>query len=448
MTDLERFESEWANNKSFKGQRGKQTQAKYEDILFSIWKHHPDWSVRGFQISVPTDEPEYRTIYRVIELAEKAGLVICIKKYLVGEFNRSYHKDQNLFNLVFRDGENRYKKWLDSNRSENDIFARLKLTKKKVINSDIQTTFNTKQPQRKKDIRLNYDIEKLHKLYEDIEGRYLPLVERLNSKAIHENLKIKYDLHFDKEGLPTGRPSSYFCNTLNPKKKHRDTSGEFRPDFLKRVGLVGYHEVYDIKSEYPRVNYLFNTGKWKDDDYDFYNEIIEDSQKKNATEEVIQRGETKYSHFNDSMKQLFMRIYFGNGSYKQAWRNGYIRERLEREGIIKIERNFREVILDKKKYDDFFKMLNNDEDINYDVWQTLSKSVENICGPSIGNLVAWYSFFIETEVKIALLRSGKVVYNVYDGFYYDEDIKEEIKDLLGKKAKFVYNKFMKVIRLD
>jgi hypothetical protein len=432
MADIEKFNRYW----KFEGQRAEQTQTKYENILFSIWKHHPDYNDRGFQISIKRDNQEYRTIYRVIDLAENAGLLVCIKKYLVGEFNRSYHKNQSLFDMAFRSGNNKYKNWLDNNKDD-DIFGKLK-SKSKIVNNQIPPIIS-KHPKRRIK-KTNYDIDKLYEISPEMLNCYSEKLKILNSNAIHDDLKLDYNLHFDNDGLPTGRPYSYFCNTLNPNKKHIDNSIESRPDFLKRVGLSSYHEVYDIKSEVPRVNYLFNTGEWKDDDYDFYSEIIKDTGINDYSNITLTR---KY------YKDLFMRIYFGKGSFRQSY-NGMNENRQGNSvfrKILGLDRINKDLIKGLSEYEYFQKMLDNGELIDLKVWDIICKSTENVIGAFLGNLIFWYCFFIETEVKIELLNRGKVVYNVYDGFYYYQDIKDEIRDILKVKAKFIYDKYMKVIKL-
>jgi hypothetical protein len=345
--------------------------------------------------------------------------------------------------LVFRGSENKFGNWLDLAKAlpKTDIIHNL--LQEEFDNTDIPTLSSVKIIT-KKIKKLNFDLEKLHILSGDIFTRYYKLLLKLNKTAIHNELKFMSFIHFDKDGMPTGRPYSYFCSTLNSKKKHKITAGEFRKDFLTRIGLPDYYEVYDIKSEIPRINYLFHTGEWKDDSYDFYSEIIKDTGMLENLGDTIPRGETEYTHYNDSMKQLFMRIYFGKGSDLQAWQ-GYMTEKLEREGLSLVKKN-KEIILDEGKYWFFGDMLDNDEGLNLKLWKIISASTRKICGPSIGPLIFWYSFFIETEVKIELLKRGKKVYNVYDGFYFNKDIKDEIIDLLKVKSKYVYNKYMKPIQ--
>ncbi|GHV74437.1 hypothetical protein AGMMS49940_17490 [Spirochaetia bacterium] len=442
MTELEKFNSIW----KFKGQRAKQTQEQYENVLFSIWKHHKeeDDDETGFQISCF----DKRTIYKVVELALNSGLLIKIKNYSTGHHTRLYQKNLILFDLIFRNAENKYGKWLDLSKTdpETDIIHKLKEEEfnKADISAICSKKLTLKTLKSKKTKSLNYDIVKLKDKSNQMLSHYFQLLQRLNKSVAHNDLKLFKFLYFGKDGLPSGRPYSYFCLTLNPKKSHKKITAELRDVFLTRIGIPDYYEVYDIKSQIPRINYLFHTGEWKDDSYDFYAEIIKDTKMLEETGDAIARGENEYSHYNDSMKQIFMRIYFGKGSVLQAW-NGYLKEKLTREKLAEFKNN-KEVILDKKNYDWFFAMLDNGEGLDFKLWEIISASTRKICGPSIGNLVFWYAFFIETEVKIELLKRGKKVYNVYDGFYYNEDIKDEIIDILKVKSKYVYTKYMKPIQ--
>jgi hypothetical protein len=433
MTDLEKFEKVWNGNfetTHWSGgingftRRAYKTKIKYEEILFSIWKHHPDWDVKnGFQIKC-----QDRTVYRVIDLAERAGLLIKVKNYSAGRHTRTYHKNYGLFDAVFKNQDNKYGSWLNKTDKDNkdyDIIHRLMIqeTYKDKNSPYVDKSLKLKSRRYKK---LNYDLIKLHVLCEKMLPHYLKLRDKLNDQVDHQDLVMFTWLKFDKYDMPTGRPYSYFCSTLNRNKKHKviDPSMEYRDDFLKRIGLPDYHEVYDIKSEIPRINWLFHTGEWKPDAYDFYTEIIKDTEFEKYLDWTLDRGETKYTDYEDSMKQLFMRVYFGKGSDKQSY-NGYLKDRLQRP---------------RRDGMNFYEAQDEGYELNYDLWTVVCDSTNKICGPSIGNLIFWYAFFIETEVKIELLKRGKKVYNVYDGFYYNEDIKDEIIDILDDKAKYVYNK--------
>lgn len=438
MTEIDKFDKIWNDHfqatvrmgKKFRQtKRDRETQERYENILFSIWKHHPDWDKdNGFQIKCRD-----RTIYRVLDLAEEAGLLIKVKNYSVGNHTRMFHKNHKLFDHYFRNQENKYGVWLNQGNVDQDIIYNHLLNQ---CNNNINIPYvaiksgltSTKVK------KLNYDLNKLYELSEKMLLHYYRLLEKMNNKTIHPDLNFISWLKFDNDGLPTGRPFSYFCSTLNRKKKHKiiDPSMEYRDDFLKRVGLPDYYEVYDIKSEIPRINHLFHTGEWKDDDCDFYSEMIKDTEMAKYLEWEVRRGDTPNYDYEDSMKQLFMRVYFGKGSDLQSY-NGYLNDKLKRVG---------------NNYMSFWYDMDKKEEIDFEMWKVICNSVRNICGPSLGNLVFWFSFFIETEVKIELLKQGKIVYNVYDGFYYNQDIKAEIVELLKVKAQYVYNNYMKLIKIS
>jgi len=465
MNELEAFDKVWNGHfhktKFWGGDRlsrkGREHKERFENILFSIWKHHPDWEdARGFQLKCNFDSPSYRTLYRVRKLAEDAGLLVKVGNYYAGDHTNYYKKNLPLFDLVFRNEENKYGKWLEDSKSdvELDLVYKLlledfgRLNKENKYNLYDHTPANdTGKPKKRtrKPKGQNYDLEKLHSLTGRMFSHYYDLMARLNDAAKHHEMKLVSFIYLTPKGLPSGRPYSAFCSTLNPKKKHRDTSGEYRADFLSRIGLPDYHEVYDIKSEIPRVNYLFHTGEWTDDDYDFYAGILKHADlfyKPDVWDTSVSRGGGRFDDYNDSMKQLFMRIYFGKGTDLQSY-NGYIQEREKRN-----ERH--NTLYDKGELDDsdlIDIMYRNKETLDLSVWKKICNSTREVCGKSIGPLVFWFSFFIETEVKIELLNRGKTVYNVYDGFYFNQDISSEISDILAEKAKYVYDTYMKPIRL-
>jgi hypothetical protein len=430
---LDRFNAVW----KFSGKRGRLTRMNYEHILFSIWKHHNDWdSENGFEIKCF----RHRTMARVRKMAEEAGLLIRTRNYFVGDHTNEYHKNQPLFDFIFRGSDNRYAEWLmESERYNYDIidvelrkeFEDIKFKKNHFF------TMKTEQQERhikrmeNKKQKLNYDIRMLYIICYEMLETYMDHLVTLNRAVPHRDLEFISYLYFDGNGFPKGRPYSRFCSTGNDNKKHRDDSLELRTQFLKRIGLPDYYEVYDIKSEVPRINWLFHTGEWKDDSYDFYTEIINDYETRcpDPDGDRISRGKAGDEYYNDSMKQLFMRIYFGKGTWKQAY-DGYKEEKLAREKA--------KIYWPWAKDEDFIPYDFND-------WYELCVATENICGPTIGPLIFWYSFFIETEVKIELLNRGKKVYNVYDGFYFNQDIKDEISDILKIKAKYVYEKYMKPV---
>jgi hypothetical protein len=439
MTGLKKYNSVWLVH--FTGQRGKKQKSDYENILFSIWKHHPDKDEEGFQINPKKVKgTNSRTVYRAIKLAENAGLLKKVKNYSVGRFHRFYRKNKMLFELVYRNSENKYGKWLNDNRKQ-DVFGGQTLSKitksgfLELTNLNGKVKIGNADKAKRKKKKLKYDLDKLHQLSKTMLPRYYEIIVKLNQSAVHNDLRFRTFLRFDECHLPTGRPYSYFCNTRNDKKKDKvkDWSIENRSDFFERVDLGGYREVWDISSEVPRVNYLFHTGEWKPNNYDFYAEIIKDACVTDIDGRKLSRGGSRVTNYNDSMKQMFMRIYFGTGSDLQSY-NGYNKERIKR------ATNEDWSISD---------VLDRDEKLPvYEDWVKICNSTRKIVKPSIGNLIFWYTFFIEAEVLLEMRNRGKAVYNVYDGFYYDKDVGREIQRLVREKALFVYENFMKGIRLE
>jgi hypothetical protein len=442
LTEFEKFNQVWKAYPPFNGQRGKQTERKYKEVIYSLWKNHRDWKDEdgedGFQINCK----EKGTIYTVRNLMEESGLLIRVSDYSTGHHTRTYHKNTDLFNLAFINSDYTYANWLNNPKSKDiidDIYSdEFNNVKFDYVNKYLKTK-NLKTKLQK----LNYNIEKLYRISKPMLEYYHDLALRLNNSVNIPGLKLKTFLYFNDEGLPKGRPYSYFSNTLNPEKKHKkiDTSYQTRTDFLNANGLSDYYEVYDIKSEIPRVNYLFHTGEWRDDSFDFYQEIINEYDKVIRYSGRLDRGETQRTHSNDSMKQLFMRIYFGKGSDSASF-GGRVQEKQKRLDNTKIDDSgLTELELYQWSLEYGWKVIKDD-------WFILCEKTREVVKPSIGNLIFWYSFFIETEVRNELLNRGKHVYNVYDGFYYNQDITEEIKELLKIKSKFVYEKFMLPIHLQ
>ena len=496
MTELEKYDQIWngqfQKTKNIKSkyfpytERGWMNKAKYENILFSIWANHHDWDeIDGFEIKCRYKSEEQRTIYRVRELAEDAGLLLKVGNYYAGDHTNYYKKNHVLFDLIFRGADNQFGKWLEESDKnvDLDIIYKIKIGEFNLLSKD--NNFNIFSPnvvtnlraKRKRKKTYVYSLDSLKKLTKTMLPHYYNLMTELNNSVINDKLKLVTFIGLDENDEPRGRPYSKFCSTLNPNKEHKGTDGVLRTDFLKNIGIPDYYEIYDIKAQIPRVNWLFNTGEWKDDSYDFYSEIINDVDRFSEYGWKISRGKAGSINYNDSMKQLFMRIYFGKGTDEQSFL-GYENEKrrrilqinnakcwldakqLPRKERISTMKTFQCVrcIFGKNcpeisnctafyELDKWETEKQSNEDMNIYFWRYLCNSTKKICGQHfIKDLVFWYSFFIETEVKIELLKRGKKVYNVYDGFYFNSDISGEIGLLLKEKAEHVYINYMKPLR--
>ena len=137
--------------------------------------------------------------------------------------------------------------------------------------------------------------------------------------------------------------------------------------FMKNMGLTGYKQVYDIKSEVPRTTILCNTGIWKPDSYDFYTEVVNESQPLEVTRKKI--------------KELYMRFNFDTGTDKELF-NHYKRSRkfsIGHEYGLKYNQA-------SKLYD---LRLDNDEEYTFDEWVLLKNVINKLQGKSWGNLIFW-----------------------------------------------------------
>jgi len=477
--EVNNFNEVW----QFNGQRGEKTRANYENILFELWsKPHYFKNYNGLQISSKVNGKRNKTYNRVINLAVDAGLFIILKNYFAGKHTRIYGRNNKLFKSVFG---NNYKNWLKNrsgkSRYDNTSIQYEFVSSKKQSNNftaqnvnsslkehDNNTIVQDKIFSHKKhdnnvithlepyDINywanldvatnlklteteinsLNYDIYKLYDLKTTMLPHYYNLMLELNEAAIDGDLKFTTFLCFDDKGLPSGRPWSPFCATKNDKKKHdKNDDRESRKAYLRRIGLSDYVEIFDMKSQVPRVNRLFQSGTWKPDSYDFYAEIKKGTETYKRGDELPPRGINKYCLDNeDTMKGIFMRMFFGKTSPRQlftAHRNDFVRR----------HKGYTYEI-----YDDPC----NIETIKDYVWLDIYNSFQNIVMPPIKALVFWFTFFLETEIKIELLKNGKKVYNVFDGFYYHERFKDEtraeIEQIMNVKAIEICENWMKPLR--
>jgi hypothetical protein len=202
---------------------------------------------------------------------------------------------------------------------------------------------------------------------------------------------------------------------------------EKRGDFLKRMELSDYKEVYDIKSEVPRTTILANTGIWKPDSYDIYTEIIKESGVQEITRDVI--------------KDLYMRFNFGTGTQKQRF-NYYRNER--------IKLLLKEFDIAKTTGRIFYEMREENElEYTFDEWIELSNAIEKIQGKSWGNLIFWWTSLIQIYTIFNVLqKTGTRIYNVYDGFYAPSNIKKDfIVNVIKGSAEYIYNKYIKDVTI-
>jgi predicted transcriptional regulator len=423
--DITRFEKVWKKEFiSYRGRyRKKHTDTKketeYKNCLFRIFFKHWD-EADGFQINMENVGEiigkSYITVHRMILFFLKTGIINRCHNYYVGKQTYFYHKNSELFNYLYKSKCNDYYTWILNNK--NNINNNINNNSNVFTNKKRKTVTEPNKRGRKPKI-----YTENYKLLSKIEKEFSPIIEKLNRKQ-HEKLQINFGLRFNKNGNYTGRTSSSFCYTLNEDKKHTfDTTMIPRSLFMKNVGLTGYKQVYDIKSEVPRTTILSNTGIWKPDSYDFYTEVVKESQPLEVTREKI--------------KELYMRFNFDTGTDKELF-NHYKRSRKFSIG--------HEYGL---KYNEASKLydlrLDNDEEYTFDEWVLLKNVINKLQGKSWGNLIFWWTSLIQIKTIYETLKdTGIRIYNVYDGFYSPREItKKYLVTTVKQSADYIYNKYIK-----
>ena len=429
--DINKFYRIW--KKEFISQRGRyknknfdtKKEAEYKNCLFTIYKYHWD-DVDGFQINMvnvgKTIGKSNITVHRMISFFLKTGIIKRCHNYMPGKQTYFYHKNSPLFNYLYRSMSNDYYVWLSNNinnkSNTNNINTNINYISNVFTNRKGKTVNGQKKRGRKpRKYTENYE------LLTKIEKEFIPIISKLNRKQ-HQDLQIDFNLHFKFNGDFSGRSWSFFCKTLNEEKKHNsDNSMEKRTDFLKRVGLGNYKQIYDIKSEVPRTTILSNTGIWKPDSYDIYTEIIKES----GVQEITR----------NRIKDLYMRFNFGTGTQKERY-NYFRNSRIQK---IKNEYGMNE----REAKDYFYLGLENNCEYNFDEWVLLSEAIEKIQGKSWGNLIFWWTSLIQIKTIYETLKdTGIRIYNVYDGFYCPSGItKKYLVKTVEQSADYIYNKYIK-----
>lgn len=425
--DINHFQKVWS--KEFISYRGRykkkhidtKKEQEYKNCLFTIYSYHWD-EVDGFQINM--ENIGYKigkspaTVDRMILFFIKTGILERCHNYSVGRQTYFYHKNSSLFNYMYKSINNEYYTWIINNNNQN------KLNNKQYNSSYVFTNRNDNYIDKiKKRGRKPITYTPNFKLLKRIEKEFLPIIDKLNHKQ-HEKLQIDFGLRFsDKNGNFTGRSSSYFCFTLNEDKQHKhDNTMIPRKVFLNEVGLVGYKQIYDIKSEVPRTTILSNTGIWKPENYDFYTDVIEQSQVAEIT--------------RNRLKELYMRFNFDIGTDKELY-NHFRRSR-----IFTIKHEYGMSIKAAERL--YYLNLENECEYTFDEWTMLRNAIEKIQGKSWGNLIFWWTSLIQIKTIYEVLKDTKIrIYNVYDGFYGPSEIeKQYLVYKVKEAADYVYDEYI------
>jgi hypothetical protein len=426
--DIDKFNKVW--KKEFKSKRGRykkeffdlKKETDYKNCLFSIFSRHWD-EPDGFQINMKiTGEhigKSFVTVSRMIQVFIKSGLLSRCHNYMVGKQTYFYHKNSVLFNHIFTGISNEYYDWILNNKINN---TKIKSNNNNKYSNVFMSTNQVTVEEKKKRGRKPKMYIPNHDLLLKIEKEYLPIIDKLNKKQ-HEQLKINLGLRFNSRGNYSGRSSSFFCYTLNEKKKNYDTTMMTRSKFLNEMGLSNYKQVYDIKSEVPRTTILCNTGIWKPESFDFYSEVKKETDPLEVT--------------RDRLKEFYMRFNFDTGSDKELF-NHFKRSRvfyLKHENGLTFKESYK---LYDIRYD-------NGVEYTFDEWKYLGSVIKNIQGKSWGNLIFWWTSLIQIKTIYTVLKeTGIRIYNVYDGFYSPPEIKKDyLVKVVKQSSEYIYNKYIK-----
>ena len=172
----------------------------------------------------------------------------------------------------------------------------------------------------------------------------------------------------------------------------------FRKDFLDERGLGDFKEVSDIKSQIPRLTgYLRGKLEWKCGD---------------VYEMITTEASVKICR--SIMKELFMPIYFPSGrSLKQLYKG-----------------DRRPKSMEKKKWIDRTKLISLED------FKKTAQATKEIIGESYKNYIFIATSIIEILTLHQLIKNGHKVFNIYDGFYSNEDIGDLIEKTVSDRVKY------------
>ena len=255
----------------------------------------------------------------------------------------------------------------------------------------------------------NYFIE-----HDTVQARYIDfidaylyrIVEYINLHS-HPDFNLIYNLRFLRYDIKRwgkmrpveefkGRVFNLACLTKSGKEGKvykKEDKRSFRTDFLKERGMDDYEEIFDIKSQIPRLTgFLNGTIEWESEDV--YVQI-----KKRANVDLIR----------DNIKSQFMPLYFGKRTLRQLYAGD------------KRKKNW----IDKSKI------------LSFEDYKKIYHATNEIIGKSFGNYIFVATSIIEILTLYRLIKTGHKVFNVYDGFYSNE----QIADLINKTVSEVAEEF-------
>jgi hypothetical protein len=207
--------------------------------------------------------------------------------------------------------------------------------------------------------------------------------------------KIKFRTHQDFRG----RVYNNLCFTKSGKKIYKKQDFRVnRNDYLNHINLKNYGEVYDIKSEIPRLSHYLQFDIEFFQIKDYYNYFL--------TNTGFNTGNIRMNR--DDVKSLFMRCYFSND----------------------INTSYRYYTYSvKNKYGGYSK----------DSFTKLYDEIRKI-KPMGNEIFLWTSLLELYILDDVYKRTGNKLVNVYDGFYFEINKKSEIQKEIEKSILIVSKK--------
>lgn len=224
---------------------------------------------------------------------------------------------------------------------------------------------------------------------ESLPGDVAEMIERLNDGEKDEfkkdfSIRLSTWLTASKKSLivrKSTRSYSQFCS-------YKKATGD-RQRALDREGLT---REFDIKSAVPRITSLLNKGAWLDNSVDLYETIFKAAGIEREWDEALR----------ESVKDVFMRMYFVE-SPRQSW--------------------------------NFYRMAKGEKAFNRREYLRLFDAVRSVVGKPLGGEIFLWESILETQVAYRLKELGHRILNVYDGFYFRDDLSvEEVEKCVAKAA--------------
>ena len=215
---------------------------------------------------------------------------------------------------------------------------------------------------------------------------YVNILINENNQYTSPNAMSLSNLRIEGDQLK-GRVFNSLCFARNGKKTYINQDKRwFRNDLFEYYGYAGYEEVFDIKSQIPRLTYILQGGNY-DDIQDFY--CIAD----------IKRA---------TVKTLALRAYFERSEKQATWRA---------------------TLAQMQKYnvhwDDKDKMWSFVRKKMKIVWEYFHTVIK----PIGAEIFLWTSLWEQLIIKTVREQLGIHLINVYDGFYGNQSAKSKVDDI-------------------